>query len=162
MSNTNTDNFFSFLRIINIFKSNWYWFIISIFFCFFISLLINRYVKETYSNNITIHLNNNVNPLNSLIESDKFSSINFTDEISFISSYPTILKTVKALDFNISYFIEGDIKKVETYNWRPITFVPYNLESNYGLQLLIEVIDVNSFNDLNLILSPGDIAPPIY
>lgn len=146
MSNTkNEDNFFSFLRILYIFKSNWYWFIISLLFFSFISLIVNRYVKEIYSNNITIHLNNNVNPLNSLVENNKFSSINFTDEISFISSYPTILKTVKALDFNISYFIVGDIKTVETYNWRPVTFVPYNLESHYGLEVLVEVIDQKSF-----------------
>lgn len=146
MSNTkNEDNFFSFLRILYIFKSNWYWFIISLLFFSFISLIVNRYVKEIYSNNITIHLNNNVNPLNSLVENNNFSSINFTDEISFISSYPTILKTVKALDFNISYFIVGDIKTVETYSWRPITFVPYNLESHYGLEVLVEVIDQKSF-----------------
>lgn len=146
MSNTkNEDNFFSFLRILYIFKTNWYWFIISLLFFSFLSLIVNRYVKEIYSNNITIHLNNNVNPLNSLVENNKFSSINFTDEISFISSYPTILKTVKALDFNISYFIVGDIKTVETYNWRPVTFVPYNLESHYGLEVLVEVIDQKSF-----------------
>lgn len=146
MSNTkNEDNFFSFLRILNILKINWYWIIISLFFFSFLSLIVNRYVKEIYSNNITIHLNNNVNPLNTLVENNKFSSINFTDEISFISSYPMILKTVEALDFNISYFIEGDIKTVETYNWRPITFVPYNLESHYGLKVLVEVIDLKSF-----------------
>ena len=92
MSNSkNEDNLFSFLRILNIFKINWYWFLISLFFFSFISLIVNRYVKEIYSNNITIHLNNNVNPLNSLVDNNKFSSINFTDEISFISSYPTIL-----------------------------------------------------------------------
>ena len=146
MSNSkNEDNLFSFLRILNIFKINWYWFLISLFFFSFISLIVNRYVKEIYSNNITIHLKNNVNPLNSLVENNKFSSINFTDEISFISSYPTILKTVEALGFNVSYFIEGDIKTVETYNWRPITFVPYNLEKHYGLRVLVDVIDTSSF-----------------
>lgn len=160
MSNTNKDdNLFSILNVVNVFINKWYWFLISISFFLLLSILINRYTKEIYSNNITIHLNNNnsVNPLSSLIESNNFSSINFTDEISFISSYSTIYKTVQELNFNISYFIEGDIKTVETYNFRPVTFVPFNLEDYYGLQLFVDVIDQKTFE-----LSINDQDPQLY
>lgn len=157
MSNNNQDeNFFSFLRIINIFKVNWYWFIVSIFFFSFLALMLNRYTQMSYENNTTIHISNDENNLTSLLGENKFSSVNFTDEISFISSYPTILKTVKELGLNVSYFIKGDIKTVETFDWRPITLVPYNLEQNYGLNVIVKVIDENSFelsindNDFNV------------
>ena len=157
MSNNNQDeNFFSFLRIINIFKVNWYWFIVSIFFFSFLALMLNRYTQMSYENNTTIHISNDENNLTSLLGENKFSSVNFTDEISFISSYPTILKTVKELGLNVSYFIKGDIKTVETFDWRPITLVPYNLEQNYGLNVIVKVLDENSFelsindNDFNV------------
>jgi len=143
--NNNEDNFFSFLKVVNLFRLNWYWFVLSILFFTFLAFLTNRYVKMSYENNVTIHIKNEANTLNNLLENNKFSSINFTDEISFISSYPTILKTVQELNFNISYYIKGDIKTVETYSFRPITFVPHNLENSYGLKALVKVIDENTF-----------------
>lgn len=149
MLKSTEEDYFSIFKIINTLKTNWYWFLISIIFFSFVSFTLNRYVPENYLNQTTIHLesnNANINPLSELVnETSKFSTINFTDQILFISSYPIIYKTLESLNYNISYFIQGDIKTVETSTWRPITFIPYNLDNSYGLNLEIKVIDTKSY-----------------
>ena len=149
MSKFQQEDFFSVYKIIHVLRENWYWFVINLFLFLFVALLFNRYYNESYFNNLTIHIQsneNNLNPLSDFIDDPTLSNINFTDEISFLSSYPLIYKTLDELNFNISYFIQGDIKTVETYNFRPITFVPYNLEKNYGLKAVIKVIDKKHFS----------------
>ena len=46
---------------------------------------------------------------------------NYYNEEILLNSYPLVKKTVENLDFNISYYQEGDIKTAEVYPGPPIT-----------------------------------------
>ena len=52
-SNKETD-IINIKQIIQIFVSNWFWFFISISFCLFLALLINRYSKNSYNSSTRI------------------------------------------------------------------------------------------------------------
>ena len=57
---------------------------------------------------------------NALSETSMFGELkNLENEIRSIKSFPLILETVNHLDFNVSYFVEGDIKKRELYGGTP-------------------------------------------
>ena len=123
---------FSFL----IFK-NWQWFVLSICLSLLVSLLINRYSANIFSNSIKMNVNNSSNiidPLESVLgeKTSRFNSVNFSDKIFMITSYPLVYKTVNDLGFNVEYFIQGNIKTAESYKYRPITFNPIDFNQKYG------------------------------
>ncbi len=167
MGDFKDQEYFSINKLIFLVSKNWFWFLISLCLFFVISLLINRYSQEVYTNNTTLHIaseDNMYNPISQALgqSNSSFSYTNFTDEILFISSYPIIYSTVESLNFDIEYFIKGKLKTVETYNWKPITFVPNNLSEHYGLELTVEILNKKEFRLYNYevddnIFSFGDV-----
>jgi capsular exopolysaccharide synthesis family protein len=150
MSKFNEQEYYSLYKVFFLISKNWFWFLISLSFFFFLSFLINRYSKEIRSNNITLHINSSEsmsNPISQALgqANGSFSNTNFTDEILFISSYPIIYKTIEELGVNVEYYIQGKIKTIETYNWKPIAFYSEDAKKLYGLNVTVKVIDKNEF-----------------
>ena len=58
-----------------------------------------------------------------------------------ITSYPLIYKTINDLNLNIEYFIQGNIKTAESYNYRPITFTSLNFNQNFGQEFMIKLLN---------------------
>ena len=144
------EDFIPIRKFIFIFLKNWLWFIVSIFICLLISLLVNRYTVNVYSNSIKINLNtsnNDINPLSYVLDeqNNRLNSSNFSDKIFMIKSYPLIFKTVKDLGFETEYFIQGNIKTAETYKFKPILFNPIDLSGKYGLEFNIDILNENQF-----------------
>lgn len=145
------EDFISIKSIFYLIYSNWYWFLLSISLSLLISILINRYSVERYSNSTTIQIksqSDNLLPFSEILQ-DKGGnnySQSFNDEILKLKSYPIVYKTIQSLNLNIQYFIQGDIKTSETYDWKPIEFKPYNLNDSYGLSFSVNVIDNNRFS----------------
>ena len=150
MKKKSAEDFISIKSIFFLIYSNWYWFLLSISLSLLISILINRYSVEKYSNSTTIQIkyqSDNLLPFSEFLQDGTNNySQSFNDEILKLKSYPIVYKTVQSLNLNIQYFIEGDIKTSETYDWKPIEFKPYNLNDSYGLSFSVNVIDKYRFS----------------
>lgn len=129
---------------------NWFWFMLSILLCLFFAFITNRYTPHEFSTKTTLLVqsdNNTKNPIAQILYGeDQFSMQNsLNDEILILQSYPLIYNTVTALGYEVQYLIQGDIKTVETYEWRPIDFVSKGDEKGYGLEIVIEIINDQEF-----------------
>ena len=136
--------------IFHILRTKWYWFLFSITTCIFISILINRYSNEVYSNKTTINLDYNSiekNSLEQMLHFNSHSSSNYVfDKIISLTSYSLIFETIDDLDFNIEYFLEGKLKNSEAYSICPIVFEPISLTNNFGLEFKIDIVNNNQFD----------------
>ena len=123
------EDFIPIKKFVFLILKNWQWFIVSISLSLLVSLLINRYSANIYSNSIKMNVNNSsseIDPLESVLgeKTSRFNSVNFSDKIFMITSYPLVYKTINDLGFDVEYFIQGNIKTAESYKYRPITFNP--------------------------------------
>ena len=140
--------FFDFKKIIFVFYNFWYWFVLSIIFLFFLTFMYNRYSDFLYTSTakILIQTNKSSNSINKMLyEVDQFKlETSLNDELMVIKSYPLVLQTILDLNFDIVYYISGNIKTVETFDY----FAEIDVKSNikpYGLEFLIIPIDSNKF-----------------
>ena len=140
--------FFDFKKIIFVFYNFWYWFVLSVIFLFFLTYIFNRYSDFLYTSTakILIQTNKSSNSINKMLyEVDQFKlETSLNDELMVIKSYPLILQTVLDLNFDIVYYISGNIKTVETFDY----FAEIDIKSNikpYGLEFLITQLDSNKF-----------------
>ena len=139
--------FFDFKKIIFVFYNFWYWFVLSIIFLFFLTFMYNRYSDFLYTSTakILIQTNKSSSINKMLYEVDQFKlETSLNDELMVIKSYPLVLQTILDLNFDIVYYISGNIKTVETFDY----FAEIDVKSNikpYGLEFLIIPIDSNKF-----------------
>ena len=139
--------FFDFKKIIFVFYNFWYWFVLSILFLFFLTYMYNRYSDFLYTSTakILIQTNKSSSINKMLYEVDQFKlETSLNDELMVIKSYPLVLQTILDLNFDIVYYISGNIKTVETFDY----FAEIDVKSNikpYGLEFLIIPIDSNKF-----------------
>jgi len=68
------------------------------------------------------------------------------NEIRVIQSYDLIKKVVDKLNINVSYFIEGRLRKTEVYSSVPFKITPYYLNSGfYEKEIDFSIIDTHHF-----------------
>ena len=136
--------------IVHILRTKWYWFLFSTTTCIFITILINRYSNEVYSNKTTINLDYNSiekKSLDQMLHFNSQSSSNYVfDKIISLTSYSLIYETIDDLDFNIEYLLEGKLKNSEAYSICPIVFEPISLTNNFGLEFKIDIVNNNQFD----------------
>jgi capsular exopolysaccharide synthesis family protein len=74
---------------------------------------------------------------------------NLADEIALLKSYPFIFRTMKALNFRVSYFTEDQFQDKEIYEEVPfrVTFVDSTLnQSTTGKRFQVTFLDKNTYN----------------
>ena len=98
-------------KIIYVFIHNWYWFLLFGILGFGIAFLYTRVSKQEYQAITSILLkDNNANGIN---VSDLFQGVisqpknKVTDQMEIISSYAVVNKTLKSLDWGVSWFKKG-------------------------------------------------------
>ena len=111
-----------------------------------IALLINRYSANIYSNSIKLNVNNSNNsfePIESILgeKLSNFNSLNLSDKLFMVTSYPIVHKTINDLGLNVEYFIQGKFKTAESYKFRPITFKVLDFNKKYGQEFTIKLIN---------------------
>ena len=110
--------------------NNWYWFIVSVALMLFIAFLYNRYSPTIYniSTSILIESKKQESPLTGTSFSDDnvfqgFGAMgvdrNINNQMVILKSRPLINRTLSELEYEISYYSVGRIKKVERYNEAP-------------------------------------------
>lgn len=106
----------------------WYFFIISILFCLFISFLYCRYSKPIYSVSSTLLIRDESNPqlgAENLLEGLEIFSgrTNLKNEIALLNSYTITKQVVEDLGFGISYFKHGKIITSVLYETLPFNVI---------------------------------------
>ncbi len=107
----------------------WYVLVISVIASVVLANLYLRITPQIYSSVVMVEVadkSSGSGIQNALSEVSMFGELkNLENEIRAIKSFPLILETIKHLDFNVSYFVEGDIKKRELYGSTPFKILIY-------------------------------------
>lgn len=124
------------------------YFILSVLICLFIAFFINRYSNPRYMVKATMLIKEK-NARSGMEGADGFlqgmqllnTSKNIENELGIIRSRSLVQETIKNLDFGISYYSIGSIKKTDLYGSHPFTIV---LDSNHlqviGGELILNFI----------------------
>ena len=114
--------------VINIFR-NWYWFVLCITAALVIAFFYNRYTTPYYKvhTSLLIEEGKSSSPLTSgMGKGDVFQgfsntggNFNLYNHMAVLKSKPLINKVIDELDFEVSYYVAGDIIKNEMYGGTP-------------------------------------------
>ena len=108
-------------RIIIIGLSRWYWVVSSITICLFAAYINLRYTPNTYQTSTTIKLEEKKSALADLLTTASGASA--TDPVqteSYILKSNTLIeRTLKSLNYNVSFYKKGAVLLSETYPFEP-------------------------------------------
>lgn len=134
------------------FTGYWYYFILSLSVCLFISFLHNRYTRPIYVVSTTIEIrddNNTQLGVENILEGMEMFSVktNLENEKAHLTSYTLAERTIKELGIQTSYFKHGTVQTVNQYKSNPYTI---EFDSTHlqlaGVEFYVNILDVNSFN----------------
>ena len=134
---------------------NWYWYVISLFFCSACAWIYLRYTPSVYTVTTSLLLKENNNKMGSaenfLNELELLSSSrNVQNEIELIRSFNNVEQTIRELNLDISYFEQGNIKAIEMYGYSPFQV---NLDTNFS-QLKRTPIYIKILSDSTFSIHP--------
>ena len=155
-----------FRRILGRIRRNWYYIVLSIFVGYGVAFIVNRYSTRIYQvkASIIIREEQEFNAGAELLYSNLLvnSYRNFFNEIYILKSYPLMKRVIDNLDFQVSYFREGNIKSSEIYKQAPFKVVlADNQNQLYGKTFEFEIRSNTEFelkfgSENNDIYSFGD------
>lgn len=105
----------------------WYLYLLSLFIALMAGYFYNWYATPVYNANATLLIKDEkrVNPTQDLLS--QLSSLDHTggidNEVELIRSRTMIARTLRKLDFDITYLMEGNIKISEQYRQSPVRLV---------------------------------------
>jgi capsular exopolysaccharide synthesis family protein len=131
--------------------ANWYWFVISVFVGLGIAWLINRYTMPVYNVSASLIINDddrgrglsgyeNLIPGMEIFRNQK----KVLNEIEILKSFSLATKTVKQLDFDVSYMAVGrsGIKESVLYNNSPFIVEYDSINTNpIGYPIFIDILN---------------------
>ncbi|MCF6307386.1 MAG: polysaccharide biosynthesis tyrosine autokinase [Flavobacteriaceae bacterium] len=144
-------------EIISDYTRFWYLFVIGIAIAVVVAYTILRYATPVYETQTTIIVKDERSgggavELAAFSElpffANSFSSKKMVSEIVIIKSRNIISKTLKALDLNIVYNVEGTIKGTELYGYKPIkvNFIDSKNDKNLAVpKITISILDKIKF-----------------
>ena len=116
----------------------------------FIAFLVNRYSNESHYLETKVFIkepSSYSNPVSVLaydLGQNRTEKV-INDEIMSLKSYSLINEVIKELNFEINYSIIGNIRNVETFEWRPVDIHFLTDKRVYGSELVIEIKDDDHF-----------------
>ena len=126
----------------------WFWFPLCLILALVIARYYNWYKNPVYA--VTAKLmvkDENVAKDQFLRQMDvETPAKNIENEIEILRSHSLLAKTLDELEFDVSYFLVGDVKVSEAYKDSPFRVDVTGLEySAYGRLFEVEIVDENSF-----------------
>ena len=160
------DNIIDFREFLYKILNNWYYFLLSILFALLIAFGFNRYSQELYRVSTKIQINkddSNTSTTDVLYNTLNNNDISLKDEVSLITSFPIVFKTVSDLRFDIGYFLKGNVKTSESL-FAPIEVICDKefTQNKTNFSFDVEIIDDNTYNlyckklDFNGVFSFGE------
>jgi len=135
----------------------WYLYVIALALLIPSGNLYLKYVKPMYNVKTTVLIKDQKNKqiIDDILAEYKLETDrNIYNEIEILKSYKLIGKTIRALDFNISYFSKGTIKESETYRNAPYRI---QLDTAFANPMNVKV-DIFFHSDSNYTLSAENIG----
>ena len=136
---------FDLKKLLNKVLSRWYWFVLSVVIAFAVSWVINRYAVPMYSATASLIVNEEKKSTAELLVNvlDRYSPRkNIDNEIAIIKSYSMAAKTLKKLDFEVSYYAVGRVRETLMYPRSPFRIIPDSIEK-YGSRIEIAFLPDN-------------------
>lgn len=135
--------------------NNWYFFILSTVIFLAAAFLINRYSKDVFSVTTTILIEDDLksvseSPAQILYNKEIFvPAQDMNNQMILLKSFNLTKKTVKDLNFDISYFLKGDIKTVERNYESPFYLILCDKSQSQkikGFRATLSFVDSTSYN----------------
>ena len=153
-----TDNLAELSKFLSKVLRKWHWVVMSVGISWFIAFLINRYETPVYQSNAAIITkrfdSGGEGFLPGMFQDSYFrKQIEVYQEIPLLKSHDKIRETLNRLNFDISYYIEGNVKTTEIYPYLHFHVVPrWEGDHNY-MTVLAEVRTIpehieNTFDQL--------------
>jgi tyrosine-protein kinase Etk/Wzc len=129
---------------------HWYLYLISLAVFIPIAYYYNWYVTPVYNATATLLISDNKRNLSQQDLLAQVSTLDNTggvdNEIELIRARSMVAKTLRKLDFEVSYFLQGNIKRSELYRQSPIKFEFDSLSFRvYELPINIRILDSTRF-----------------
>ena len=145
------DNIIDFREFLFKIIENWYYFLLSVLVALLVAFGYTRYSHEFYKVYTKVHIhkdNSNTSAADVLYNSlndNKEASIK--DEISMFTSYPLVFETVSDLRFDVSYFLEGNIKTSESFSPPIKVIIDEKItQQNPNISFDIDVLDDQNYS----------------
>ena len=123
---------------------NWFFFLISLFLTFSIAYAYNRYTQELYlvETSILVKEDNSVASASDLLyeKAMKTKPMSLENKELVLKSYPLVYSVLEELEFDIAYYIIGNIKVSETFI-APVRVECIDVSKIIGKNITIENID---------------------
>ncbi len=133
------------------FLSYWYLFFITIVLVMLIAFLFNKYTEPVYKVKTTVLITEDKGGLNDAQSLLGFGNITNTqklqNQIGILKSRSLVSRTLKSLDFNISYFKEDNFVTSEVYNESPFNVT---IDTSHGqpvgnVKFFVTILSDNEF-----------------
>lgn len=113
----------NYARLLRMILSRWYLVALAVLICFFMAKLYLWYTPKVYATNSIMKFDekkSEISELVSVINNAERATTKVQSESYVIRSRSLIISAVKDLDYKISFFIEGRIRRYETYPDKPL------------------------------------------
>ncbi|WP_419802982.1 GumC family protein [Mucilaginibacter sp.] len=113
----------NYARLLRMILSRWYLVALAVLICFFMAKLYLWYTPKVYATNSIMKFDekkSEISELVSVINNAERATAKVQSESYVIRSRSLIISAVKDLDYKISFFIEGRIRRYETYPDKPL------------------------------------------
>jgi tyrosine-protein kinase Etk/Wzc len=129
MQETNTGNLqkpndrIDYARLFRVVLSRWYLVAIAVLLCFLLARLYLWYTPKSYATNAIMKFDekkSEISELVSVINNAERATAKVQSESYVIKSRNLIVSAIKDLDYKISFYIEGRVRRYETYPDKPL------------------------------------------
>ncbi|RYE37225.1 MAG: polysaccharide biosynthesis tyrosine autokinase [Sphingobacteriaceae bacterium] len=113
----------NYIRLFKMFLSRWYLVALAVLVCFLLAKLYLWYTPKVYATNAVMKFDekkSEISELVSVINNAERATAKVQSESFVIKSRNLIISAVKDLDYKISFFIEGRVRRYETYPDKPL------------------------------------------
>ncbi|RYE32009.1 MAG: polysaccharide biosynthesis tyrosine autokinase [Sphingobacteriaceae bacterium] len=141
----------NYIRLFKVVLSRWYLVALLVISCFLLAKLYLWYTPKVYATNAIMKFDekkSEISELVSVINNAERATAKVQSESYVIRSRKLIISAVKDLDYKISFFIEGRIRRYETYPDKPlnIEILQEDSTSLYKELISFRAINASKFN----------------
>lgn len=139
-----------YFKILKILTSRWYWIAGSVTIFLIVAYVYLWYTPQTFATSATMKFDekkSEISDLVSVINSSDKGPSRIQGELFVLQSRNLILKAIKDIDYQISFYVEGRFRTRELYPNKPLNITFIKLDSAFYSGLItFKPVDKNSFS----------------
>lgn len=153
-------------KLLQIYKSNWYWFVCSLIICFCLSVVYLIWAPKVYLRTATVMIQGEDYVLNGEFAGANQALLNLkntvSNELSVMQSNRLMAETVRRLHLDMSYAIKGGLRTIELYNRTPVSLYFPDIKEHQSYTVKVKLLpnkkvqlwdfEMNGEKDKNMII----------